>query len=666
MSDRNSDGIKILGKPVIISMKDFFLKSELYQIPPYQRQYTWGLRQVDDYWNDIFKTLNVTFNLETSEIDIEVIREHFLGNVFLRRLLDSDTIEVVDGQQRITTTFLIIFSLLNKLSDYLKTNELTEEYQLTVKKLTEELRRILYPNLSKNMLRLRLGEIDDELFVSIALSTKKGDLDIKTLEKELSSKKIIQRNYSKICSLIDEKIDYFNQLNQHHMNDGKTESHLDELQSILKLLEAVLLALGKTLILTFNYITGDDGDSFLMFEAINARGKPLSQIDTIKNHIFGIAFAGDVDNGADLYELAKRTWKSLIMTHDEKAEDLLYYFFAVEFAKKTKLTQDKLYEFVVDHIKESDNPPASEVNNILRRLNDYILIFKFVIKPNSYLFSEIFPNSKNDKKVTNIIQEIQFINGHQIMMPFVLKTLFDLRRGLIDVITVAELINSSVNLYINIQLDKEPISKYIDLIPKFARDVSSQKTNKSLILAIKEHMNKHGNQTYQKLIYDISDREEMIDRIIHSRNEELNKLILTKLEISLRGTSEPILDSSVFWLEHIFPRKFTSSVYWQSFFNDFRITELEKGYDDSQILKEFTERFIDNIGNMVVSSDKVNSEAGIKPFGEKVNIYREHDGYLLRELVNKYGAGDFRAEQIRSRSKEIANKILDSNLIRID
>jgi uncharacterized protein with ParB-like and HNH nuclease domain len=189
MSDRNSDGIKILGKPVIISMKDFFLKSELYQIPPYQRQYTWGLRQVDDYWNDIFKTLNVAFNLETSEIDIEVIREHFLGNVFLRRLLGSDTIEVVDGQQRITTTFLIIFSLLNKLSDYLKTNELTDEYQLKAKKLTEELRRILYPNLSKNMLRLRLGEIDDELFVSIAMSTKKGDLDIKTLEKELSSKK---------------------------------------------------------------------------------------------------------------------------------------------------------------------------------------------------------------------------------------------------------------------------------------------------------------------------------------------------------------------------------------------------------------------------------------------------------------------------------------------
>jgi uncharacterized protein with ParB-like and HNH nuclease domain len=82
MSDRNSDGIKILGKPVIISMKDFFLKSELYQIPPYQRQYTWGIRQVQEFWQDIFKT--VDFEYTNSKLEVISVREHFLGNLFLR------------------------------------------------------------------------------------------------------------------------------------------------------------------------------------------------------------------------------------------------------------------------------------------------------------------------------------------------------------------------------------------------------------------------------------------------------------------------------------------------------------------------------------------------------------------------------------------------------
>lgn len=663
MKNNESEQINILGEPKIVSMKDFFMLSMEYQIPPYQRQYTWGVRQVQDFWQDIFKT--VDFEFSQSKFDIKKLREHFLGNVFLRTQKGSNLIEIVDGQQRITTSFLMVFALLNLINDYSNKNELVEEYSYEFKRYSEDLKRILYPNPNKNKLRLKLGEIDNEYFINIASMTKKGDFDFETPEKNLSSKRIIERNYLIIVQLVENKLLELELITKKHYADGKTSVSIDRLRSILLIIEAILFALEETLIITYNYITGDDGDTFLMFEAINARGKPLSQIDTIKNHIFNIAFHGDPNSGNNLYEMAKASWKNLIMTHDEKAEDLLYYFFAVEFST-SKITQDRLYEFVVDYIEDSTNSPASEVNNILVRLNDYIKVFKLALNPNAFLFKQTFPNVTNERLISKINQEIQFINKHEIMMPIILKILFDLHRNKIDILSVSSIINSTVNLFIHIQLDENSISKYIDLIPRFAREISNNQEEKSLINTIKDHISKYDNQTYQKLLYDLGDKDRIIEKITRSRNEPVNKLILTKYEISLRGTAEPILDSGIFWLEHIFPKRYFSSVYWQSIYNSYLINELEKGYDESQISKEFFDRFIQNIGNMVVILDTVNSEVGIKPYSEKINVYRRNDGYSLRELVNGYGDGDFTTDSIKNRSIELAKKIYDTQLLRID
>lgn len=663
MSKNKSEAINILGKPQILTMKDFFLESNSYQIPAYQRQYTWGIRQVEDFWNDLFKTVGYEF--VDSKLEVKFVREHFLGNVFLKTQKESSSIEIVDGQQRITTSFLTIFALLNLINENIKNNEVDSEHVNLLRKYSDDLKRILYPQLNKNALRLKLGEIDDEYFTSIAFKIKKGEMDFGLLEKDLSSKKIIERNYFKIVQLIEFKMGELGLLNKKYHNDGKTTVLIDELKSLILIVEAILFALSKTLIITFNYITGDDGDSFLMFEAINARGKPLSQIDTIKNHLFGIAFNGDPESTSNLYDMAKQVWKDLIMTHDEKAEDLLYYFFAVEFAS-SKITQDKLYEFVVDYIRDSLNSSVAEVNNILVRLNNYIEVFKFTLNPNAFLFSQLYPTIANDKKISKIIQEIQFINKHEIMMPILLKTLYELQKNRVDIITASSIINSVVNLFIHVQLDENSISKFIELIPRFAREIFLHQPSKSLLNVIKDHTSKYDNQTYQKLLYDLSDRDKIVEKIVRSRNESLNKLILTKFEIHLRGTTEPILDSSVFWLEHIFPKKYSSSAYWQSLYNNYMISELDKGYDDSQVSKEFFEKYIENIGNMVITLDKVNSEVGIKPFKDKIIIYSKNDGYLLRDLVNGYGSKDFDTKLIQERAKDLSYRIYDSELLKID
>lgn len=90
-----------------------------YQIPLYQRVYSWGVPQLDQLWNDIVE-LAATRRLESSAT-------HFMGSLVLAQSPDFSVVGVgkllvVDGQQRLTTLTL----LLAALRDHLAENEDTE------------------------------------------------------------------------------------------------------------------------------------------------------------------------------------------------------------------------------------------------------------------------------------------------------------------------------------------------------------------------------------------------------------------------------------------------------------------------------------------------------------------------------------------------------------
>lgn len=88
-------------KPLSVSVSQLFGDSmTLYRIPQYQRPYKWQNEQVEQLWHDIF---------EAYENDIE---NYFLGSIITVKTSDnSGYIDVVDGQQRLTT-LMILFCVL--------------------------------------------------------------------------------------------------------------------------------------------------------------------------------------------------------------------------------------------------------------------------------------------------------------------------------------------------------------------------------------------------------------------------------------------------------------------------------------------------------------------------------------------------------------------------
>jgi len=81
---------------------EMFSGKDQYVIPPYQRAYSWG----EDQCMELFEDLKRAYNENKLE-------GYFLGNIVLARSrVDKNNLEVVDGQQRLTTLTLLMQVLL--------------------------------------------------------------------------------------------------------------------------------------------------------------------------------------------------------------------------------------------------------------------------------------------------------------------------------------------------------------------------------------------------------------------------------------------------------------------------------------------------------------------------------------------------------------------------
>lgn len=84
----------------VISVKSL-LESGRFVVPDFQRNYAWEAKQVNEFWNDL-------------EFITQSKDEHFVGSVILLSEEGNPDLQVIDGQQRLTTIFMII-SLIRDL-----------------------------------------------------------------------------------------------------------------------------------------------------------------------------------------------------------------------------------------------------------------------------------------------------------------------------------------------------------------------------------------------------------------------------------------------------------------------------------------------------------------------------------------------------------------------
>ena len=88
--------------PEYKTIKEIFEGSFYYQIPPYQRRYSWEDEHVEKLWDDVYTAF------ENQD------EEYFLGSIILTINKEQEYFNVVDCQQRLTT-LTILFCCLRDL-----------------------------------------------------------------------------------------------------------------------------------------------------------------------------------------------------------------------------------------------------------------------------------------------------------------------------------------------------------------------------------------------------------------------------------------------------------------------------------------------------------------------------------------------------------------------
>lgn len=110
-------------EPKLKYIKDYLTleNGQKFQIPEYQRGYSWGIEQCDKLWQDVEQF-----------IESEADDPYFFGTVILdcsgdNAVKNDSVLKLIDGQQRTTTFLLLLKALYLRLQDALKNIEDRDE-----------------------------------------------------------------------------------------------------------------------------------------------------------------------------------------------------------------------------------------------------------------------------------------------------------------------------------------------------------------------------------------------------------------------------------------------------------------------------------------------------------------------------------------------------------
>ena len=204
-----------------------------FVIPVYQRNYTWAAeREVKQYFDDLQSVLKGDY------------KNHFMGIIiYLEKAIDFSSREfsIIDGQQRLTTTFLIIYAIKQLL---VNCNDTEKVKQLEGQYLTNP-----YHN-DKIKYKLKPLVPDDDVYRCI-VEDRMDDIT----DKESN----VLKNYQYISNRLNELL----------------------LQGCDA--NAILMALDNLYVVCVPISEEDNAQK--IFESINATGVKLASADLIRNYL---------------------------------------------------------------------------------------------------------------------------------------------------------------------------------------------------------------------------------------------------------------------------------------------------------------------------------------------------------------------------------------------
>ncbi|MDQ3281603.1 MAG: DUF262 domain-containing protein [Acidobacteriota bacterium] len=521
-----------------------------YVVPMFQRTYSWDRKEWSVLWEDLADLMG-----ETDP------RPHFIGSIVTMpaRTVPEGVAKylLIDGQQRLTT----ILILLSAVRDRAKTMEGHLAAQIEELLLTNRYQA------GNDVYKLLPTQGDRDSFIDIV----RGD----------------------VTTLRDDSISKAYQYFERHVRALSSER-------VEKLREMIV----SKLILVSIVLEHDD-NPHLIFESLNAKGRPLSQADLIRNYFF---MRLPFDAQEHLYF---QVWRPM----QERLRDDLTEFIRHFLMKDGDVVKQTDVYFA---LKAKCDPKSMEdVRAYLRQISDFSELYSALLRP----------DEEPDQDIRERLLRLNRIDM-TVAYPFLLNVYRDWRMGALtkdeylDVLAVLE------NFMIRRFVCGVPTHSLNKLFPPL---YAQARRHTGFSTGVREQL---AMRNYPP---DAEFRERMASAKLYGSGERQvrTKLILEILEKSFDHHEEVPFSSLT--IEHVMPQ--TVSPRWKA--------DLGEGWETTHAV------WLDTIGNLTLSG--YNSEMSNSEFTKKKTILAESHVELNRYFVS---LDKWDEAAIRSRGENLADRAL--------
>ncbi len=573
---------------------DGVVEKGVFEIPSYQRGYAWQERQLKDFWNDLEHVSKLGNKF------------HYMHSLTLRELeneLEDSSFEIIDGQQRLATS-LILLSLLAKITKH---------------KDPKYSPMNLEPVLSYKYYGL------NETFRAIMEEEK----DLERFQTSFYAKNLIDAH-----AFFKEKI-----------SDTPMET-----------LEKMFDALTKKMLFSAVELNDNRIDPFSSFETINKRGKDLSTLELFKNRlhfvVHKICDEEDLENlQNEINDTYTRIYHDLRSFEDDHLEGFLKHFVAYYYGANSKFKERLLNTAFDAHKKYSASYDEYEkINDLLLYLSYSSKVWNFLHTLDEKAITLIFNDNKKIEieitpKMRGLLDKMRRLNAlsDNAFLPLLLS-LFTI-----------QLVKKSTNKQPYTTKELEDLLEYLERFGFLIYGVAGKNTAKNewIELAFQAfRAYRYGEENIT--IEDLPPLEKhffkgehsglkLLENNINFNNAKkwyqwgkaLNYLLY---EYELYHNPETTLnfDGSIESIEHILPQK------------------PDQGYSAKEKDWVKNPHIVHALGNLLLIPKNANSSLSNKPFDEKRKAYLK-GSYSEKEVAKN---ASFGVVEIQKRSEKLLDFLI--------
>lgn len=545
-----------------------------YCIPDYQRAYVWDTDQVRDLLDDTISAYR-----ENKEA------QYFLGSMVLKINEKSENnvsyteYELLDGQQRITTVFLILACMRDMLTDY-------PQYQNSLAGFVYQAEDAILqqPERMRIIFNIR-SDVRD--FVNEHIKPLHGTCDDALLKEKMQAKdvNISIRNMANAMLVAHEFLE---------------ENKSDIIGYLSYFLNKVLMI----------YVATEElQDAFQLFTVLNNRGVKLSSSDILKAENLKELSAADRTSWAT-------RWEEMETYFGEDFDKFLSHIRTILVKKKQTTTLLKEFDEFVYSNQEYDRTQKKYVPRtpILRRGRDtFELLYSYY-----HTYQEVFDTDHSvvtgDYEITNYLKLMETGFGADYWIAPVLDYYRKYRRrGFVAFLKA---------------LDRKLSADWItaatptvrmENVNAILREIEASQDSAALLQSKTFTINK-------------SDFERVINGDIYGRS--FAKYLLLKLDLIYRGSSTPMIPQAIASIEHILPRNPSADSQWVK---DFSAAEREEWTNKLGNLVLISRRKNTAQGNRdYVEKKEKYFEKNIEMFPNSIRIYQNYPEWKLSDLKKNH------------------------------